>query len=139
MTQKRKKPFEKLTGIMEKLLSDKGCPWDREQTPKSLLKYMYEEADEVAHAVKAGDWQGVKEELGDLLLQVIFQSELTSRKGLFDINDVIRSLNKKLISRHPHVFASSKAKTPKQVLVQWHKIKKREKKRKSRKSKPYGN
>jgi tetrapyrrole methylase family protein/MazG family protein len=127
-----KKPFDNLTAIMKKLLSDKGCPWDREQTPKSLLKYMYEEADEVSHAIKSSDWDGVKEELGDLLLQVIFQAELANRNGRFDINDVINTLNKKLIRRHPHIFGNSKAKTSKQVVCQWNKIKKQEKSPKKR-------
>jgi len=125
-----KKPFEKLTDIMKKLLSEKGCPWDKEQTPEGLLKYMYEEADEVSHAVKARDWEGVKEELGDLLMQIIFQSELARRKGRFDINGVIKNLNDKLIRRHPHVFGKSKAKTSKQVLAQWQKIKSKEKRSK---------
>lgn len=129
-----KKPFERLTVIMKKLLSDKGCPWDREQTAETLLKYMYEEADEVAHAVKACDWEGVKEELGDLLLQIVFQCELAGRKGLFDINDVIKTLNAKLVRRHPHVFAKSKAKTSKEVLAQWHKIKLQEKRCKFKKA-----
>jgi MazG family protein len=124
------KSFSKLISIMKKLLSDKGCPWDKEQTPQSLLKYMYEEAAEVEHAIKARDWQGVKEELGDLMLQIVFQAELANRKKLFDIDDVIKTLNAKLIRRHPHVFGSSKVKTPRQVLAQWHKVKKREKRQK---------
>jgi MazG family protein len=122
------KHFTELIGIMKKLLSEKGCPWDREQTPKTLLKYMYEEADEVAHAVKTGDWHGVKEELGDLLLQIVFQAELADRKKRFNIDDVIKTLNAKLKRRHPHVFGKCKTKTAKEVLTQWHKIKKKEKK-----------
>ena len=126
------KSFKQLISTMKKLLSDKGCAWDREQTPETLLKYMYEEADEVSHAVKAGDWQGVKEELGDLLLQIVFQAELANRSGHFDIKDVVDGLNEKLVRRHPHVFAGSKAKTPEEIMAQWQRIKSEEKKDKAK-------
>ena len=98
--------MEKLLSIMQTLREK--CPWDQAQTPMSLTRYAIEEAYEVEDAVRSGDWQHVKEELGDLLLQVVFQAQMYSEQGVFDFNDVVESISEKLIRRHPHVFQSEK-------------------------------
>lgn len=120
--------FFQLIKIMKKLLGKNGCPWDKKQTHKSLLKYLHQETEEVANAIRSKDWDNLKEELGDLLLQVVFHAELASRSGRFDIFDVLKSINSKLVKRHPHVFGSLKFSTPQQVLREWNKIKDKEKK-----------
>ncbi|MFA5160653.1 MAG: MazG nucleotide pyrophosphohydrolase domain-containing protein [Elusimicrobiales bacterium] len=122
--------FVKLAGIMEKLLSPEGCPWDRKQSHRTLIRHMHSEAREVELAVKKKDWANLEEELGDLLLQVVFHAELARRAGRFDLNDVVRGICGKLVRRHPHVFGGKKLKTARQVLVQWKKIKESEKRRK---------
>lgn len=129
MNRRRNGSFERLVGVMRRLLGPGGCPWDREQTHRSLLKYLYEEAGEVARAVRRKDWKNLEEELGDLLLQVVFHAELASRAGRFDIYDVTRGISSKLIRRHPHVFGNAKAATPEEVLRQWKIIKAKEVKR----------
>ncbi|OGR42416.1 MAG: hypothetical protein A2X28_08375 [Elusimicrobia bacterium GWA2_56_46] len=118
--------FEDLVKLMEILLGKNGCPWDRGQTHKTLLRYLKEEAGEVAAAVKKNDWENLKEELGDVLLQVVFHSALARKAGRFSIADVIGGINAKLVRRHPHVFGGKKLATPAQVLVEWKKIKKHE-------------
>jgi uncharacterized protein YabN with tetrapyrrole methylase and pyrophosphatase domain len=123
--------FEDLLKIVEILLGDKGCPWDRKQTHKTMLKCLKEEAGEVARAVNKRDWKNLQEELGDVLLQVVFHSALARKAGRFSISDVIGSINAKLVRRHPHVFGGMKLSTPEQVLVEWNKIKKRENRKKS--------
>jgi tetrapyrrole methylase family protein / MazG family protein len=119
--------FEDLVEIMEILLGKNGCPWDRGQTHRTLLKYLKEEAGEVAQAVKKNDWENLEEELGDVLMQVVFHSELARKAGRFSIADVIGTINAKLVRRHPHVFGGKKLTTPAQVLTEWEKIKEREK------------
>ena len=121
--------FEDLVKIMELLLGRDGCPWDRKQTHKTLLKYLKEETGEVALAVRKSDWENLKEELGDVLLQVVFHSALARKAGRFSIADVIGTINAKLVRRHPHVFGGDRLATPAQVLVEWKKIKKLEKRR----------
>ena len=98
--------MEKLLSIMQTLREK--CPWDQAQTPMSLTRYAIEEAYEVEDAVRSGDAQHVKEELGDLLLQVVFQAQMYSEQDAFDFNDVVESISEKLIRRHPHVFQSEK-------------------------------
>jgi len=127
---RRSRRFEDLVRIMDILLGEGGCPWDRRQTHGTLLKYLKEEAGEVALAVKKKDWKNLEEELGDVLLQVVFHSALARKAGRFSITDVIGAINAKLVRRHPHVFGGKKLDTPAQVLVEWNKIKKREKARK---------
>ncbi|MFA6584156.1 MAG: MazG nucleotide pyrophosphohydrolase domain-containing protein [Elusimicrobiaceae bacterium] len=120
--------FEKLVEVMRKLRSKDGCPWDREQTHKSLLRYLREESAEVEIAVKRGDWDNLCEELGDVLLQVVFHAEIARQAGLFNIDDVVRGIHKKLVRRHPHVFGrKSKINSPAKVVIQWEEIKKKEK------------
>jgi len=132
--KKHKSGFAGLVKVMEKLLSPCGCPWDRQQSHLSLLKYLHEETREVASAVRKKDWKNLEEELGDLLLQIVFHAELAKRAGRFDINGVIGGIVSKLIRRHPHVFADKKLNTPEEVLVEWKKIKKQEKKAVGRKT-----
>lgn len=115
--------FEKLVCIMKKLRSEKGCEWDRQQTHESLKSYLIEEAFELIEAIDQQDDEKMKEELGDVLLQVIFHSQIASERGSFQIEDVVKSLNEKLIRRHPHVFGNS----PGYSYQQWEKIKSQEK------------
>ncbi|MBI4656570.1 MAG: nucleotide pyrophosphohydrolase [Elusimicrobia bacterium] len=112
---------------MRTLLGSKGCPWDKKQTHKSLLKYLSEEASELREAVRKNDFENMKEELGDILLQVVFHSVLAEQAGRFSAADVIKSINSKLIRRHPHVFGKLKISTPGQLLKEWRRIKEREK------------
>lgn len=117
-----------LAKIMRRLLAPDGCPWDRKQTHSTLLKYLREEAGEVSLAVRRKDWHNLKEELGDVLLQVVFHSALAERDGRFKLSDVIRTINAKMVRRHPHVFGGGeKLETPAQVLRKWKKIKLAEK------------
>lgn len=120
--------MEKLLSIMQTLREK--CPWDQAQTPMSLTRYAIEEAYEVEDAVRSGDVQHVKEELGDLLLQVVFQAQMYSEKGAFDFNDVVESISAKLIRRHPHVFQSDAFDqlNENEVAELWKKIKADEKK-----------
>lgn len=120
--------MEQLLKIMQQLRAE--CPWDQAQTPETLTKYAIEEAYEVEAAVRSGCANDVKEELGDLLLQVVFQSQMYSEQGLFNFNDVVEAISEKLIRRHPHVFRAdefSKLNTD-EVSELWQKIKKDEKK-----------
>lgn len=130
----KEKKFTELVELMKKLRGPGGCPWDREQTVESLKPYLIEETYEVIEAIDEGSADMLKEELGDLLLQVVFHSELAREKGEFDISDVIEGLINKLISRHPHVFGDAEARSAEDVLVQWHKLKAEEKKVKERES-----
>ena len=94
--------MDKLLAIMRELREK--CPWDQQQTPQSLTKYAIEEAYEVEAAVREGNTNEIRDELGDLLLQVVFQSQMYSEVGAFDFNDVVNAITEKLIRRHPHVF-----------------------------------
>jgi len=116
-------PFEQLCKLMEILRSPEGCRWDRAQTHQSLLPYLIEEAYEVLEAIEAEDHSALKEELGDLLCQIVFHARLAGERGDFDINDSVRSIVDKLIKRHPHVFEDRKDIPPVQVRDQWEKIK----------------
>ena len=119
--------IEQLLAIMKQLRTE--CPWDREQTPESLTQFAIEEAYEVEEAVRSGNIDEIKNELGDLLLQVVFQSQMYSEQGAFDFNDVVDAICQKLIRRHPHVFQKQKFEnlTPEQVSSLWQEIKKQEK------------
>ena len=117
----------RLVQVMQRLLAPDGCPWDREQTLESLRKYVLEEACEVIDAIESGDRAALREELGDLLLQVVFQAELARREGVFAIDDVVEGIVDKLVSRHPHVFGDLEAKDAEEVLVNWEKLKAKEK------------
>lgn len=119
--------MEQLLVIMKQLREE--CPWDREQTPESLTQYAIEEAYEVEEAVRSGDLDEVKNELGDLLLQVVFQSQMYSEQGAFDFSDVVDAICQKLIRRHPHVFQKDQFEnlSPEQVSSLWKEIKQQEK------------
>ena len=119
--------FLKLVDILEKLRGEHGCPWDKKQTNQSLMKYLFEESNEYNEAVQKQDYDNMKEELGDVLLQVIFHAQIAKENGKFDIYDVLDSINEKMIRRHPHVFGNSKATTEEEIRQEWEKIKKAEK------------
>jgi MazG family protein len=112
---------------MHRLRAPGGCPWDAEQTHASLVPNLIEEAYETVDTIRRGDFEHLKEELGDLLLQVIFHSELAEEAGRFNLDEVARGISDKLVRRHPHVFATSDAGTPDEVLRQWDEIKRAEK------------
>jgi len=117
------KNFSQLVNLMKKLRSEKGCPWDRAQTHRSLLPYLIEEAYEVLDSVEKRDDSKLKEELGDLLLQIIFHAEIAREEKKFDIYEVVDGLSAKLIQRHPHVFKKRKKLSPEQVIKNWEHIK----------------
>jgi len=117
---------------MTRLRAPGGCPWDRAQSHASLLKYLKEESKEVAQAVRKNNMENLKEELGDVLLQVIFHAEMARQNGDFDIYDVVTELRNKLVRRHPHVFKkgkNGKNLTAGDVLKRWKTMKAREKKK----------
>jgi MazG family protein len=122
--------LERLLAIMQRLRGPGGCPWDREQTLSTLRPYVLEETYEVLEAIDAGDVAGHREELGDLLLQVVFQAELRREEGVFEFADVAEAISEKLVSRHPHVFGDADVKDAEGVLRQWAALKREEKRRK---------
>ena len=117
----------RLCGLMQRLLAPGGCPWDREQTLATLVPYLVEETYEVVDALASGTVEDHREELGDLLLQIVFQSELRFAEGAFGIDDVARGIVAKLVRRHPHVFGEVEAKDAGAVLANWAKLKATEK------------
>ncbi|MFZ0285213.1 MAG: nucleoside triphosphate pyrophosphohydrolase [Terriglobales bacterium] len=122
--------FERAVSIMARLRAPGGCPWDREQTFDSIKPYTLEETYEVLEAIDNRDWPELAGELGDLLLQVLFYSEMAREQGSFSIDDVLDRLANKLIGRHPHVFGDVKADTPAEVLRNWEALKAEEKRKK---------
>ena len=118
--------FDTLVNIVAKLRAPDGCPWDREQTHSSLRGNLLEECYEVLEALDEGDAEKLGCELGDLLMQVVLHAQIASEAGEFELGDVIKSINTKLIYRHPHVFGSLKVKGAKEVLVNWEALKKGE-------------
>lgn len=122
--------FDRLVSIMARLRAEDGCPWDREQTRESLTPYILEEAYELLEAIDEGNAEKIKEELGDLLLQIVFQAQIGKDRGEFDIGDVVRTINDKLIHRHPHVFGNAVFETPEAVTRQWEERKREEGKHK---------
>lgn len=120
-------PVDQLRDVVAKLRGPGGCPWDREQTHATLRGGLLEEAYEVVAAIDAGDDANLREELGDLLLQVIFHSQLAVEEGRFGFDDVAREIAEKLVRRHPHVFGAESAETSAAVLVKWDEIKRTEK------------
>jgi len=125
--KKHLKEFDKLVAIMAKLRSKNGCIWDKEQTHKSLVKYLISEADELKLAVRKNDMANLEEELGDILLQVVFHAQIAQENKAFNIAGVISALNKKLIRRHPHVFGNYKVKNTQDIIKMWKEIKNKEK------------
>lgn len=124
---KKKPAIEELVRVMAKLRSPKGCPWDREQDHMTLRWHAVEEVYELMDAIEAGDDHELEEELGDLLLQVVFHCQLAKERGVFDFEKVARHITEKLIRRHPHVFGTTKVKNVDEVWANWEKIKKAEK------------
>jgi len=121
--------FERAVAIMERLRAPGGCPWDREQTFDSIKPYTLEETYEVLEAIDNRDWDELPGELGDLLLQVLFYSEMAKEQGSFSIDDVLDRLSSKLVNRHPHVFGDTKAETSADVKRNWEALKAEEKKK----------
>lgn len=121
----KKATFDELVKVMATLRAPGGCPWDREQTHESLLRYLREETEEVAEAIANKDMENLEEELGDILLQVLFHANMARERGDFDITDVINTLHMKLVNRHPHVFEKGKTEelTPEEVKKRWNELK----------------
>ncbi|MFH1892910.1 MAG: nucleoside triphosphate pyrophosphohydrolase [Candidatus Zixiibacteriota bacterium] len=115
--------FYELVDIMKKLRGPEGCPWDIEQTHKSLIPYLLEETYEVIERIEEADPVKLKEELGDLLLQIVFHAQIASDEGEFDIEDISKAISDKLVRRHPHVFEKKADITPEQVTINWEHIK----------------
>jgi len=118
--------FEKLIDIMANLRSENGCPWDREQTFESLRQFLLEETYEVLELIDEGRYAELQFELGDLLLQIIFQSQIANEMKLFDIGDVLENINKKLIHRHPNVFGDVAINSAEEQTINWEKMKRKE-------------
>lgn len=126
--------FLELVSIMQRLRSENGCIWDREQTHQSIKKNLIEESYEALEAIEDKDYRGLKEELGDILLQVVFHSRIAEEENNFNINDVIKEIISKLIRRHPHVFGDKTVESSREVLTNWESIKKAERKGKNKES-----
>ncbi|MCX8071847.1 MAG: nucleoside triphosphate pyrophosphohydrolase [Candidatus Binatia bacterium] len=120
--------FGELVRIMERLRGPGGCPWDRAQTHQSIKAYLIEEAYEVAEAIEEEDYEELRKELGDVLLQVVFHAQMAREAGRFTVEDVLAHINEKMIRRHPHVFGAATAETPEEVLRNWARIKAEERK-----------
>lgn len=118
--------FRKLLDIMAALRAENGCPWDREQTHKSLKPFLVEEAYEVLEAIDEGDPSKIKEELGDLLFQIVFHAQLGKERGGFDMDGIIEGISRKMVTRHPHVFGGAQCATSEEVRTQWDERKKEE-------------
>lgn len=123
----RRTKFFQLKRLFETLQGPKGCLWDKKQTHKTLLPYLKEETQEFIQAVRKGNFHHMREELGDILLQVMFHSQIAAKKNKFTIEDVMDELIKKLKRRHPHVFGKVKVNSSRQIIRNWHRIKKLEK------------
>lgn len=128
---KSKYTFDDFLDIMDRLRAPDGCPWDKVQTHESLKKCMLEEAYEAVDAIENQDMPNLCEELGDVLLQIVFHAKIAGETGDFDIGDVIDGISRKMIQRHPHIFSDAVAETPEAVLDNWEEIKKKEKQYKS--------
>jgi tetrapyrrole methylase family protein/MazG family protein len=130
-TKNAGKKFEKLVEILDDLRSEEGCPWDREQDENSIANYFLEEVYEAVDAINAGDARSLAEELGDVLMEVVFLARIFKEKEKFSISDVLDGINKKMIRRHPHVFAQKRIRTSEKVIDEWYRQKKEEKERQS--------
>lgn len=128
MPRMSKRSFDDLVKLMTTLRGPNGCPWDRKQTLPDLKPYVIEEAYEVVDAIDQNDRRALAEELGDLLLQVVFIAEMTREEGTFDVYDSITAIHDKLVRRHPHVFADVEANDAETVLTNWEKLKQEERK-----------
>jgi tetrapyrrole methylase family protein/MazG family protein len=126
------KKFVELVEIMQKLRSEDGCPWDKEQTPESILPFFLEEAYEVIESVEEKDWKNLQEELGDILLHTVFQAKMAEEENRFTILDSLETINAKLTRRHPHVFGDRPVEEAKSAKKNWESEKHKEKNRESR-------
>jgi MazG family protein len=120
--------LDDLRQTVSRLRAPDGCPWDREQTHQTLTRCLIDECSELLDAIDRGDLPHMREELGDVLVQIVFHAQLAAERGDFDFDDIAREINEKLIRRHPHVFGANRLNTSAEVLVQWDAIKKTEKK-----------
>ncbi len=125
--KKEQYTFDELLSIIAALRGENGCPWDKAQTYETLKKCLTDETEEVLQAVDNHDMENLCEELGDVLLQVVLNSQIARERGDFTIDDVIDGLCRKMIRRHPHVFGDQKALTPEEGLALWNQIKQQEK------------
>ena len=123
----KKYTIDDLRQVMKKLLSENGCPWDKAQTHDSLKQYFIEETYEVIEAINNRDKNNLCEELGDVLFQIVFHSELAEKENLFLFEDVVDGITRKMILRHPHVFTDDKNTSPEKISLKWESIKKAEK------------
>lgn len=123
----QKTKFNELKDVFERLHGPKGCMWDKSQTYKSLIPDLREEVGEYIHAVRRKNIRHMEEELGDILLHVMFASQIASKSGKFDVEDVIEGLIRKLKRRHPHVFGDAKVRDTRHIIANWHRIKQEEK------------
>ena len=119
--------FKKLTEIVDTLMGENGCPWDKVQTRESLKPYLVEEVYETLEALDGNNPEEIKDELGDLLYQILFHAKISENRNEFNIKDVVESISEKMVRRHPHVFKEESLETPEQVVTQWEEIKKQEK------------
>jgi XTP/dITP diphosphohydrolase len=127
MTEAPHPKLDELIAVMERLRAPGGCAWDRAQTHESLVQYLVEETYELVDAIESGDRDELIEELGDVLYQVLFHSDIAAEDGRFTIEDVAAHMTAKMIGRHPHVFGDTTADTPDEVMVRWEELKKAEK------------
>jgi MazG family protein len=125
------KKFERLVEILDVLRGENGCPWDKEQDEHSISNYFLEEVYEAVEAISQGEDEALAEELGDVLMEVVFLARIYKEKQRFTISRVLEGINQKMIRRHPHVFGNKKLKTSQKVIEQWHRQKKEEKKKES--------
>ena len=125
------KKFERLVEILDILRSENGCPWDKEQDEQSISNYFLEEVYEAVEAISQGDDEALAEELGDVLMEVVFLARIYKEMQKFTISEVLEGINQKMVRRHPHVFGYKKLKTSQKVINQWHRQKKEEKERES--------
>ena len=126
MTESAGEKFAELVQIMARLRGQNGCPWDREQTSESIKPYLVEETYEVLEAIDEEDSEKLKEELGDLMLQIVFHARMAEESGAFTVSHVLTAISDKLVRRHPHVFGDVKAETAQEVLFNWEQIKQTE-------------
>lgn len=120
--------IDALVNLIETLRSENGCPWDKKQTPQTMSVYLIEEMYELIEAIEEKDYNGVCEELGDVLFHIFFLENIFNEKGYFNIEDIIHRIIEKMVRRHPHVFDDGRINSPDEVKEQWHKIKLKEKK-----------
>ena len=119
VADQRGETLPRFVAVMQRLLGPDGCPWDREQTIESMRPYVIEEAHEVVDAIDRGSPEMMREELGDLLMQIVFLAELARAKGWFGPDDVVDAISEKMLRRHPHVFGDASASTSAEVLARW--------------------